>query len=334
MLAILFKVYRTLSRLIVIIFCLLCFSSEIDRRLDLSTTDEKARYAYFIDSLAQQSELEIYLPARYRARLRQYAHVDVIALASFPANDLMPSKGNGITFFERQASGRFKTVSGKQGDKTFPLKVAARPYSGRHTAYRSVFLESPVGIFEMHKGSRNGSRYVSWAPSTRRMMARANYVPCFGLKVEASAKPQRHFHYAVHTTPAHYTERHIQQKKFASLGCFSLLVSHMRTMYEIFSAYPSDKRLFISLYDTMSYDAANRKFYLYQDIYKRGVNTSDQFYLEMRRYHFDERNFDDKKVEDFFNLASSSFGFWQGKDYRAIAIDDLLRSRWSFFDVH
>ena len=114
--------------------------------------------------------LEDYLPPDYQNTLENHPNkesVKVIAIASFPANDMAPHLGNGIAFFHHQRNQKkqFTLHADKNGKKVFPLKVAARPYKGRHTGYRYAFLESPVGVFSMHKGSRNGSRHVSWGPA-------------------------------------------------------------------------------------------------------------------------------------------------------------------------
>ena len=158
-------------------------------------------------------------------------------------------------------------------------------------------------------------------PLPRRIMARANHVPAIGLKIPHKDKPQKHFHYAVHTVPIHYTQNALKKNQFNSLGCFSLLVKDMRTMYALFSQYPSSQRLFISIYDTMSYDPDTKKYYLYKDIYEKNVNTPKNFYAEMKKHAFKSSDFDKKKVKEIF----ADNHLWKNNHYKVVDVRTLLK---------
>ena len=230
--------------------------------------------------------------------LNTYQNVEVISLATFPANDFNPGKGSSLVLFSKDNKGKFIPL--KQA--VYPMKIAARAYQGKHTGYRKSFLKSPLGFFGVHKGSFNGSRYVSWSATVAKMMKKAHFVPCFGLKIPKKDKPQKHFHYAIHSVPINYDEKKLKKQQLNSLGCFSLLVEDMRKVYYFFKKQPSHKRLFVSIYDTISIDIQNKKIYFYKDIYNKGTNTLNSFYKELEKYSIPFNFFDTKKVRNAMKI--------------------------------
>ncbi|HMB00265.1 MAG TPA: hypothetical protein VKS21_04695 [Spirochaetota bacterium] len=246
--------------------------------------------------------LKNFVNRNYWREIKQRPGVKVIAYATFPANDINPGAGNGMAIFKRE-----KDNFMLQTPWSYPLKIAARVYDGKHTGYRRVYLKSPVGIFGVHRGTKNGSRYMSWQKSVKKIMSKAEFVPAFGLKVAQGDKPQKHFSYAIHSVPVFYNARMLRHRQFKSLGCYSLLPEHMRRLYKAFNPVPTYGRLMVAWYDTISIDKSRKKIYIYQDIYKRGSNSFAGFVNEIKKKDIPLAIFSWKKIKKALQQSRHKF---------------------------
>ncbi len=240
----------------------------------------------------RRAHLRDYLPDPFKTEFSAFPEAEVVAVASFPANDFAPGTGNGLLVFKRDQAGKYAPTN----PDPYPLKVAARDYKGPHTWYKRRFLKSPVGVFGVHRGTRNGSKYVSWVPAVRKKFDNVDFVPALGIEVPDGKKPQSHFHYAVHSLPPDYDRALAKKKAFTSLGCWSLLLKDMRKLYTIYKKVPTKKRVFISIYDTISIDVKNRTVHIYKDIYGEGSNTLAALVDELKRAGISPALFDEKKL--------------------------------------
>ena len=265
---------------------------------------------FFSDALVARKHLKQFLNSDFVSQVEEYLAAEIIAVATFPANDFFPGEGNGLSLFKKGESGF------TAGSPSYPRKVAGKYYAGYHTGYKKRFLESPVGVFPVHRGSKNGSRSMSWKPEILKTMAVATNIPAVGVKVGIEQKPQKHFHYAIHCLPPHYDEERLRKRAFSSLGCWSLLIPDMRDFFNVYGSYPSKKRLLVSIYDTISVDVVNQKIFIYKDIYKRKVNTLAVVQEELKRAGVNPRAFDKKKIKVALELSK--------KEYRqAYSFEDL-----------
>lgn len=233
----------------------------------------------------------------YASELAIYSNAKIIAIATFPANDFKPGFGNGVVLFKKNNSGNYLRYT----NAIYPLQVAGRHYRGPHTWHKPTYLKSPVGIFEVYRGTRNGSRYMSWVPSVAKYMMNADNVPAFGVKIPIEKKPQKHFSYAFHTTPITYTREILKKKQFESLGCWGVHVEDMRSIFSVYTKYRTKDRLLISIYDTISIDIEKRIVHIYKDIYNENSNTLKNFYNELQKRNIPTNYFNKKKVLAILN---------------------------------